>query len=143
MDIHFCSSVEELITERAYSVYAPCMYEPTFEKYKKAVEGFDADKAVMIVLCSAEGETAGMLAFRNNGGDISILGIAVDIRNRGKGIGRAMIGFAAEKMNARRVCAETDGEAVGFYERCGFSAEKRTVVYPDGETVRYICVLER
>lgn len=37
--------------------------------------------------------------------------------------------------------AQTDDDAIGFYRRSGFEAEKVVIEYPDGAAVRYNCVL--
>lgn len=46
---------------------------------------------------------------------------------RGKGIGRALVSFAAEQFSANEVTVnEQNAQAVGFYEKMGFAAYRRT-----------------
>ena len=41
----------------------------------------------------------------------------------------------------KRITAQTDDDAIGFYRNSGFEAEKVVIEYPDGAAVRYNCVL--
>jgi ribosomal protein S18 acetylase RimI-like enzyme len=68
--------------------------------------------------------------------DVVIHHIAVAKNARGAGIGRAML--AASCQQADCVSAETDRDAVGFYERCGFVARNLGELYPGVE--RFECV---
>ena len=62
-----------------------------------------------------------------------IIGIAVSVDARRKGIGKQLI---------RRVMELDDLECVN-YRKCGFSEEKIVIEYPDGPAVRYNCVLHK
>ena len=54
---------------------------------------------------------------------IGIRSIAVAPMWRNCGLGRTPIDALAERVGAKRVVAETDDDAVGFYRRCGFAVE--------------------
>jgi N-acetylglutamate synthase-like GNAT family acetyltransferase len=54
---------------------------------------------------------------------IGIRSIAVVPSWRNKGLAHALVDALAERMDAERVVAETDDDAVRFYRRCGFSVE--------------------
>ena len=46
---------------------------------------------------------------------------------RGKGIGRVLVSFAAEQFSANEVTVnEQNTQAVGFYEKMGFASYRRT-----------------
>ena len=40
MKVAVCEDTDWLLSEEAYSIYAPCMYHPTCEDYKTQMEGF-------------------------------------------------------------------------------------------------------
>ncbi|QSO54154.1 GNAT family N-acetyltransferase [Alicyclobacillus curvatus] len=66
-----------------------------------------------------------------------ILHIAVDEESRGKGYGRRIIQLVVQKEALTDLSAETDGDAAGFYERCGFSVKSLGEKYPGVE--RFLC----
>jgi GNAT superfamily N-acetyltransferase len=70
-------------------------------------------------------------------GTIGIRSIAVAPAWRNRGVGRKLIEALAERASAKRVVAETDDDAVGFYRRCGFTVEDAP---PKFGRARYWCV---
>ena len=68
-----------------------------------------------------------------------IVGIAVAEQKHG--IGKKLILEAMRLERLDRIFAQTDEDAVGFYRKCGFSAERIVKAYPDGVAVRYQCFL--
>lgn len=143
MEPERCADPSLLFTEEAFRVYAPCMYRPTYEAYGAKMGLYASDPSVRIFICRGEGKTAGMLVLKRAGRDAEIVGIAAAEELRRRGIGRSMLRRAAEAEGLRSLTAQTDDEAVGFYRRCGFTAERTVVRYPDGDAVRYRCVWER
>ena len=113
------------------------MYQPTFEDFVAQMEEYISDPSVKIFVCENEGEKAGILVLK----DEEILGIAVRNDQRKKGLGKEMIYQVMETEHLRRITAQTDDDAIGFYRRSGFEAEKVVIEYPDGSAVRYNCVL--
>jgi GNAT superfamily N-acetyltransferase len=71
---------------------------------------------------------------------IGIRSIAVAPAWRNRGLGRTLIDALAERAGAKRVVAETDDDAVGFYRRCGFAVEDAP---PKFGRARYWCVREK
>lgn len=65
--------------------------------------------------------------------------IAVLEEHRNKGIGKQIIRYAAEFFSLQFLTAETDDEARGFYEKCGFSCQSFKGVYGK----RYKCSYQR
>ena len=72
-----------------------------------------------------------------------IIGIAVSVDARRKGIGKQLIRRVMELDDLECVKAQTDDDSIGFYRKCGFSEEKIVIEYPDGSAVRYNCVLHK
>jgi ribosomal protein S18 acetylase RimI-like enzyme len=72
-------------------------------------------------------------------GTIGIRSIAVAAASRNRGLGRTLIDALAERACAKRVVAETDDDAVGFYRRCGFAVENAP---PKFGRARYWCTRE-
>ena len=129
-----------LMSEEAFSIYAPCMYQPSREKYKAQMERYFADPSVKLFACEDHGKPVGMLALDLSGSSAEILGIAVSKGSRRHGIGRQLILWAMASLRLVSLEARTDEDAVGFYEKCGFAAERHVIQYPDGSAVRYHCI---
>ena len=142
MKTAFCNDRERLLSQEAYLVYRACMYAPDFKKYKEKMEAFLSEPCVRVYLCEEDGETAGLLVLKRSGELPEILGIAVAEQRRGRGIGSDMIRQAMKAEGIARLSAQTDADAVGFYQKCGFSTEREEVRYPDGVSVRYRCFLD-
>ena len=72
-----------------------------------------------------------------------IIGIAVDLSARSKGVGCYMINQVVKNYSLISVYAETDNDAVGFYRKAGFIITEFPKTY-NGETViRYKCELNK
>ncbi|TQR29130.1 N-acetyltransferase [Lysinibacillus sphaericus] len=66
--------------------------------------------------------------------------IAVSLDHRGIGIGSKMISFILEKYSLSFIFAETDKDAVNFYENYGFKITSLGEKYPGVE--RFQCILK-
>ncbi|MGE7925793.1 GNAT family N-acetyltransferase [Viridibacillus arvi] len=66
--------------------------------------------------------------------------IAVSLDHRGIGIGSKMISFVLEKYSLSFIFAETDKDAVNFYENYGFKITSLGEKYPGVE--RFQCILK-
>lgn len=138
-----------LTSEEAFSIYAPCMYQPSYEDYKALMEKYLSDPSVKIFVCDMDGEKAGILVMKEieaaEGSETEveaeILGIAVRKDLRGKGIGKEMVCQVMETEHLKRITAQTDDDAIGFYRKSGFEAERVVIEYPNGSVVRYNCSL--
>lgn len=67
----------------------------------------------------------------------SILYIVVRREHRRNGLGRSLIERPRDRFSLREIVAETDREALAFYERCGFSVASLGERYPGVE--RFSC----
>jgi len=126
---------QEFLRKEAYEVYKACMYAPTYEKFLMDAKSMLGDSSVRIYAAGNEGYIVVSLC----NAQIGLCGIAS--ARRGSGVGRALIEHVRKAHPGLPVAAETDDDAVGFYEKCGFSVRKTIRLYPDGESVRYICIL--
>ena len=144
-----CSDRDWLTSREAFLIYAPCMYQPTFDGFVAQIEEYFSDPSVKIFVCEIEGEKAGILVLKEvcTSGDADvdpeaeILGIAVKESLQKKGIGKDMVYQVMEAEGLPKITAQTDDDAIGFYRNSGFEAERVVIEYPDGEAIRYNCVL--
>ena len=71
--------------------------------------------------------------------NVEILGIAVELSARGKGIGSYMIKQVIDNYDLSAVYAETDQDAVGFYRNIGFCVLEFSETYDEETVIRYKC----
>ena len=127
---------------KIYEIYKHCMYMPNEEKFNEKIDQFLNDNSIKIFACLNEGEIEGVIVvcFVEQS-KIEIMGIAVGLSARVKGIGSHMINQIVDDYSLISVYAETDNDAVGFYQKNGFSITEFSKIY-DGETfIRYKCEL--
>lgn len=132
---------EALKTPEAYAVYRDCMFRPTQGKFLALADALLADPRASVWAYRRDGRLAGILAVLSGEEGAEIVGIAVDSRLRGRGIGSYMVREAMRRLPAQRLAAETDGDGVGFYRKCGFEVEEATRTYDGEPYTRYHCVL--
>ena len=129
---------------QVYEIYKHCMFMPTEEKFNNKVDLFLNDNSVKIFVCFEQDKIVGIMvvSFKEQK-KIEIIGIAVDVSARGKGIGSYMINQVINNYGLLFVYAETDNDAVWFYQKNGFNIVEFSETY-DGETVvRYKCELTK
>ena len=143
MKVAVCEDTDWLLSEEAYSIYAPCMYHPTCEDYRTQMEGFLQASSVKVFVCEDRNRKTGMMVLKFSEAAAEIIGIAVSEKLRRRGIGKQLIWSVMELDDLECVKAQTDDDSIGFYRKCGFSEEKIVIEYPDGPAVRYNCVLHK
>ena len=123
---------------QTYEIYKHCMFMPTEEKFNKKVEQFLNNNSVKIFACFSHGKIVGIMvvSFKEQK-KIEIIGIAVDVSARGKGIGSYMINQVINNYGLLSVYAETDNDAVGFYRKNGFNIMEFSETYDGATVVRY------
>ena len=129
---------------KTYEIYKYCMFMPTEEKFNKKTDLFLDDNSIKIFACFSQGEMVGVIVVSfEEQHKVEIIGIAVDLSARGKGVGSYMINQVVSDYCLLSVYAETDNDAVGFYQKNDFNITKFSENY-DGEVViRYKCVLTK
>ena len=103
------------------------------------------DNSIKIFACLQQDEIRGVISVSFTEQDkVEILGIAVDIATRSKGIGSYMINKLVSDYGLTYVLAITDDDAVEFYRKYGFNTTKFSKTHGDGETVvHYRCELTK
>ena len=143
MKVLLCEDADWLMSEEAFSIYASCMYHPTYEDYKAQMEDYLLDSSVKVFVSENRGKKTGMMVLMLSEDAAEIIGIALSDNARRKGIGTQLIQRVMESEDLKSVKAQTDDDSIGFYRKCGFSEERIVVEYPDGSAVRYNCVLNK
>ena len=129
---------------QTYEIYKHCMFMPTEEKFNKKVEQFLNNNSVKIFACFNQGEIVGVIVISfSEQRKIEIIGIAVELSARDKGIGSYMINQIVKYYGLISVYAETDNDAVGFYLKNNFSVTEFYETYGDETVLRYKCELNR
>ena len=122
------------------SLLACSIYMPTPEKLETLADTVSSDPAVSAYACYINSAPRGVIVLRRIGDDAEITQIAVDPAHRNRGIASGLISFAATTLAPRRIIAETDDDAVGFYRKAGFCVASLCEQYPG--IVRYRCSLQ-
>ena len=129
---------------QTYEIYKHCMFMPTKEKFNIKVNQYLNDNSVKIFACFSNGKIVGVMAVSfTEQKKLEVLGIAVDLSVRGKGIGSYMITQVINNYGLLYVYAETDNDAVGFYRNNGFGIVEFSETYGDETVVRYKCELTK
>ncbi len=143
MKVVLCGDTDWLLSKEAFSIYASCMYRPTYEDYKARMKDCLADPSTKVFVSEDRGRKTGMLVMKFSEDAAEIIGIAVSENARRRGIGKQLIQRVMKSEDLESVKAQTDDDSIGFYRKCGFSEEKTVVEYPDGSAIRYNCVLRK
>lgn len=126
-----------------YDIYKYCMFMPTTEKFNKKVDSFLSDSYVKIFACLINDKIKGIMvvSFLEQT-QAEIIGIAVEEATRGIGIGSFMIREIVKKCSMNYLLAQTDKDAVGFYQKCRFGVTEFTELYNGKTVTRYKCELK-
>ena len=129
---------------QTYEIYKHCMFMPTEEKFNNKVDIFLNDNSVKIFACFEQDKLLGVMVVSFiEQKKIEIIGIAVEVSARGKGVGSYMINQVLNGYDLISVYAETDNDAVGFYRNNGFRIVEFSETYDDETVVRYKCELTK
>ena len=129
---------------QTYEIYKHCMFMPTEEKFNKKVDLFLNDNSVKIFACFEQDKIMGIMvvSFKEQK-KIEIIGIAVDVSTRGKGIGSYMINQVINNYDLLSVYAETDNDAIEFYRKNGFNIMEFSETFGAEAVIRYKCELTK
>lgn len=129
-------------TKEVYEIYSLCMYMPTFKKFKAKAAAYANDINTNIYGFYDGNLLVGVIAVRNNADKkAELLGIAVKHTHQNMGIGRQLIMYSVEHNSISDLFAETDDDAVLFYQKCGFQTEGFYKTYGGNKCKRYKCSL--
>jgi len=129
---------------KTYGIYKHCMFMPTEEKFNKKMDSFLNDNSVKILAFFNQSKIVGLIVISFvEQRKTEIIGIAVDISARGKGIGSYMINRIVNDYGLTSVYAETDNDAVAFYRKNGFSITEFSEIYDRETFIRYKCELTK
>lgn len=126
----------ELLNEQIYNLLVPSVFNPTPQKLLlRAQEYFAADNIHAYAFLQ-DGEYVGIIIFEIKDNIATINDFAVNDEYRNKGIGSKLVNCIVDKFNANIIIAETDDDAVGFYQKFGFEIREIESEY---DCKRYIC----
>ena len=86
MKVLLCEDADWLLSEEAFSIYASCMYHPTYDEYKTQMEDYLLDSSVKVFVSESRGRKTGMMVLKLSEAAAEIIGIAVSDNARRKGI---------------------------------------------------------
>lgn len=123
------------------AVLAHAMWEPTEEKVTRVIhEVYTGDETILYGLIGGDDDVLGAIGIRRlSDEEVEILHIAVDEHSRRRSLGRRMLNEVLAKERVQTLVTETDRDAVGFYQKCGFAVESLGEKYPGVE--RFRCTL--
>ena len=138
--LEFVNVKQNIFDTDILSLLAPSVFEPTPEKLKARAEKYQTNPNAHIFACRKGGNFVGIAVVEVVGTRATVLDIAVDENNRNKGVGSALLSFFIENFAIDKMIAETDDDAVGFYQKFGFSIAETKTVY---DTKRYVCTISK
>ena len=118
------------------AILAPSLFNPTPERVAARAAAYMGDSDVAAYACQANGVHTGLIVFSIEGNTAVIRAIATGSAFRHMGVGRFLVEQVMGAFHPSTLIAETDDDAVGFYQRCGFAVERCGEI--DGRT-RYFC----
>lgn len=128
-------------TRRITQLLAYAVGDDSDQKLSHILQSIYSDAAAKLyVWVEDDREAVGLIGWRFRGDSLEILHIAVDEGKRHQGIGRRLIDAAVALERPREVLAETDHDAVEFYQHYGFSIQSLGEKYPGVE--RFQCRLQ-
>lgn len=98
------------------------MGSPTLDKIQETLSAYQQPDHSLIG-CRVDGKLVGILGAKMKDNMATIHHIAVLAAYRGQGIGKLLIQELLKRFAIGFLFAETDNEAVGFYEKCGFTCK--------------------
>ena len=128
------------LSPEVYEIYSQCMYAPTYEKFAEKASAYLNDKSTAIYGFYEDHVLLGVIVLQDKSPNTAeIIGIAVDHTHQHRHIGKALIQYAVTTGRYTELYAETDDDAVSFYERCGFEVEAFQTAYNGIPCRRYRC----
>lgn len=118
--------LSEVAARRITQLLAYAVGDGSDQKLNHIVQSMYSDAAAKLyVWIEDDREAVGLIGWRVTGDSLEILHVAVDEGKRHQGIGRRMMDAAVALERPYEVLAETDHDAVEFYQHYGFSGVER------------------
>ena len=131
---------QDFLTPEVYEIYSLCMYAPTYEKFAEKARSYLSNPGTAIYGFYADHALLGVIVLQTKAQNTAeIVGIAVKHSHQRKHIGKDLIQYAVTAGHYTELYAETDDDAVLFYERCGFETEAFQATYNGIPRRRYHC----
>ncbi len=111
------------------------MFHPTAEKMRERITSYQSSD-IHIYACVENDVYLGVIVYRLCDCIATIIDIAVYENARSCGVGTFLIDGLLRESNASQVLAETDEDAIGFYQKYGFRVTDNETVY---DCKRYLC----
>lgn len=134
-----CDVKDELTNEDILELLAPSVFNPTPERLLTRAKKYQVDNKTSVFAYADNGEYTGIIVFKTEDNTAEILDIAVIPEYQGQGIGSKLIDFIFNSFKVDNITAETDGDAIGFYKKYGFTVTDTKLNH---DTKRYVCVCE-
>lgn len=136
----FIDLKDSFASKEVYEIYSQSMYKPSWHKFILHTHELSENSLISMFGLLNKNDLIGVIVVKkdsqNNG---EILGIAVKKGYHQRGIGSRLIDYVFNKLEIKTLFAETDDDAVRFYEKCGFEI-KEVIKYKNGyEYKRYEC----
>lgn len=128
--------VKQNLTEpHIFELLKPSVFNPTSERLKARAEKYQTNPNAHIFACRKDENFVGIAVVEIAKNTATVLDIAVDENSRNKGIGSSLLTYFFDNFSLETMVAETDDDAVLFYQKFGFKVIETKTVY---DTKRYI-----
>lgn len=135
----FCNVKQILTNDNILELLSPSVYMPTKEKLLNRALKYQQNENILIYAYK-DAEYKGIVVFEINSNIATIKDIAVKPEYQGRGIGSKLIDFIFNKFEVEAITAETDDDAIDFYQKYGFDILKTKMKF---NTKRYTLICKR
>ncbi len=111
------------------------MFHPTAEKIQERITSYQSPD-IYVYACAENDVYLGLIVYRLCENTATVLDIAVREDRRGQGVATFLIDGLVKTSHAVEILAETDDDAIGFYQKYGFRVTNTETVY---DRKRYTC----
>lgn len=126
----------ELLNEQIYNLLSPSVFNPTAEKLLFRAQRYIDSNDTYAYVFLQDGKYVGIMIFEIKDSIATINDISVNAEFRGKGIGSKLVHYISNQFAVKTITAQTDDDAVGFYEKCGFKIKE---IKTEFDSKRYFC----
>lgn len=113
------------------------VYDPTPERLLNRARKYQESDKTKLYAYLESGKYIGIVVFKINEQTATIFNIAVKPEHQGRGIGSKLADFVFDQFDIARIIAETDDDAIGFYQKSGFVITDTKIEFG---RKRYTCI---